>query len=104
MCSFASFRFDSDVSAVVAWSRVIVNLHDVLRTMVCICVWYFATILVHSFVSVLFGVVSLFEASFAIRRACTDYSIPCLTESDAAEAFVTALEKSKTGHFDVSHL
>jgi carbamoyl-phosphate synthase large subunit len=44
------------------------------------------------------------EASFAIRRACTDYSIPCLTESDAAEAFVTALEKSKTGQFDVSHL
>lgn len=44
------------------------------------------------------------EASFAIRRACIDYSIPCLTESDAAEAFITALEKSKTGHFDVSHL
>jgi carbamoyl-phosphate synthase large subunit len=44
------------------------------------------------------------EASFAIRRACTDYSIPCLTESDAAEAFVTALEKSKTGRFDVSPL
>lgn len=44
------------------------------------------------------------EASFAIRRACIDYSIPCLTESDAAEAFVYALEKSKTGHFDVDHL
>jgi carbamoyl-phosphate synthase large subunit len=44
------------------------------------------------------------EASFAIRRACTDYSIPCLTESDAAEAFVLALEKSKTGRFDVSPL
>lgn len=44
------------------------------------------------------------EASFAIRRACIDYSIPCLTESDAAEAFVTALEKSQTGHFDVGHL
>jgi carbamoyl-phosphate synthase large subunit len=44
------------------------------------------------------------EASFAIRRACIDYSIPCLTESDAAEAFVLALEKSKTGRFEVSHL
>lgn len=44
------------------------------------------------------------EASFAIRRACTDYSIPCLTESDAAEAFVTALEKSNTKEFKVKHL
>ena len=44
------------------------------------------------------------EASFDIRRACTDYSIPCLTESDAAEAFVLALEKSKTGHIAVSAL
>ena len=44
------------------------------------------------------------EASFDIRRACTDYSIPCLTESDAAEAFVLALEKSKTGRIEVSPL
>lgn len=44
------------------------------------------------------------EASFDIRRACIDYSIPCLTESDAAQAFVTALEKSKTGRIEVSHL
>ncbi len=44
------------------------------------------------------------EASFNIRRACTDYSIPCLTESDAAEAFVLALEKSKTGRIEVSHI
>lgn len=44
------------------------------------------------------------EASFAIRRACTDYSIPCLTESDAAEAFVVALENSKSGQFEVSPL
>lgn len=44
------------------------------------------------------------EASFAIRRACTDYSIPCLTESDAAEAFTMALEKSKTGRVNVSPL
>jgi carbamoyl-phosphate synthase large subunit len=44
------------------------------------------------------------EASFAIRRACTDYSIPCLTESDAADAFVKALENSKTKEFSVKHL
>lgn len=44
------------------------------------------------------------EASFDIRRACTDYSIPCLTESDAAEAFVLALKNSRSGKFDVSPL
>ena len=44
------------------------------------------------------------EASYAIRRACTDYSIPCLTESDAADAFVMALENSKTKEFSVKHL
>lgn len=44
------------------------------------------------------------EASFAIRRACTDYSIPCLTESDAAEAFVLALKKVRTKSVDVRPL
>ncbi len=44
------------------------------------------------------------EASFDIRRACTDYSLPCLTESDAAQAFVMALEKSKTGRIEICHL
>ncbi|MEZ0392473.1 MAG: carbamoyl-phosphate synthase large subunit, partial [Pseudobdellovibrionaceae bacterium] len=44
------------------------------------------------------------EASFDIRRACTDYSIPCLTESDAAEAFVLALKNSRRGDFQVSPL
>ncbi|MFZ3228720.1 MAG: carbamoyl-phosphate synthase large subunit [Pseudobdellovibrio sp.] len=44
------------------------------------------------------------EASFDIRRACIDYSIPCLTESDAAEAFVMAIEKSRTGRIEVSPL
>ena len=44
------------------------------------------------------------EASFDIRRACTDYSIPCLTESDAAEAFLLALEKSKDQNINVSTL
>ncbi|WP_413288697.1 carbamoyl-phosphate synthase large subunit [Bdellovibrio sp. HCB337] len=44
------------------------------------------------------------EASFDIRRACTDYSIPCITESDAAEAFVLALRKVRTGQSDVQPL
>lgn len=35
------------------------------------------------------------EASFDIRRACIDLNIPCLTESDTAEAFVLALEIAK---------
>ena len=41
------------------------------------------------------------EASFGIRRSCTEYSIPCLTESDAVKAFMLALKKHKTGRFDV---
>lgn len=41
------------------------------------------------------------EASFSIRRACTDFAIPCLTESDAAEAFVLALKKSRSGEINV---
>ena len=44
------------------------------------------------------------EASFNIRRACIDYSIPCLTESDAAEAFLIALKKAHEKAFDVSGL
>lgn len=44
------------------------------------------------------------EASFGIRRSCVDYSIPCITESDAAKAFVIALKKSKQGDFTVSPL
>ncbi len=44
------------------------------------------------------------EASFDIRRACTDYSIPCLTESDAAEAFILALKGSRQKDIDVSPL
>src|SRR6185369_6029003 len=39
------------------------------------------------------------EASFGIRRSCVDYSIPCITESDAAKAFVLALGKRKQGDF-----
>ncbi|USN49060.1 MAG: carbamoyl-phosphate synthase large subunit [Pseudobdellovibrionaceae bacterium] len=42
------------------------------------------------------------EASFGIRRSCTDYSIPCITESDAAHAFLLALKKHRAGDFSVS--
>ncbi len=44
------------------------------------------------------------EASFDIRRACTDYAIPCLTESDAADAFLIALIKNRSGEFSVKPL
>lgn len=44
------------------------------------------------------------EASFGIRRSCVDYSIPCITESDAAKAFVIALKKRLQGDFSVSSL
>ena len=41
------------------------------------------------------------EASFSIRRSCTDFSIPCLTEDHAAEAFLLALNRQKSGEFDI---
>lgn len=41
------------------------------------------------------------EASFGIRRSCIDYSIPCITESDAAQSFLLALKKQRTGNFSV---
>ena len=44
------------------------------------------------------------EASFDIRRSCVDYSIPCITESGAAQAFLVALQKSAQGEFSVSAL
>jgi carbamoyl-phosphate synthase large subunit len=44
------------------------------------------------------------EASAGIRRSCLDYSIPCITESDAAQAFLLALKKHRSGKFSVSHL
>lgn len=44
------------------------------------------------------------EASFDIRRACIDYNIPCITESDAAEAFILALKHSKEKDFEVNAL
>ena len=42
------------------------------------------------------------EASFNIRRSCIDFSIPCITESHAAEALITALGKRSRTEFTVS--
>jgi carbamoyl-phosphate synthase large subunit len=44
------------------------------------------------------------EASFSIRRSCIDYSIPCITESDAAQSFLIALRRLRRGEFTVDHL
>lgn len=44
------------------------------------------------------------EASFGIRRSCTDYSIPCITESDAAASVVEALKGGIGDSFSVSPL
>jgi carbamoyl-phosphate synthase large subunit len=44
------------------------------------------------------------EASFDIRRSCIDFSIPCITESHAAEALLSALRKQSTKEFTVSAL
>jgi carbamoyl-phosphate synthase large subunit len=41
------------------------------------------------------------DASFQIRRSCTDYAVPCITEDHAAEALLLALKKLHTGQFDV---
>ncbi|MCM2283079.1 MAG: carbamoyl-phosphate synthase large subunit, partial [Bdellovibrionaceae bacterium] len=42
------------------------------------------------------------EASFGIRRSCIDYSIPCVTESHAAEALLIAVRRSRAKDFTVS--
>jgi carbamoyl-phosphate synthase large subunit len=44
------------------------------------------------------------EASFDIRKACIDHGVPCITESDAAEAFVLALKQKQENHYNVSPL
>ncbi|MCB0393394.1 MAG: carbamoyl-phosphate synthase large subunit [Bdellovibrionales bacterium] len=44
------------------------------------------------------------ENSFEIRRSCIDFSIPCITESHAAEAFLLALKKARSGEFGVEPL
>jgi carbamoyl-phosphate synthase large subunit len=42
------------------------------------------------------------EASFDIRRSCIDFSIPCITESHAAEALLTAIKLQRSKEFTVS--
>lgn len=42
------------------------------------------------------------EASFDIRRSCIDFSIPCITESHAAEALLTAIKTQRSKEFTVS--
>lgn len=44
------------------------------------------------------------EASYSIRRSCLDFSIPCLTESEAAKAYVLALREKKAGQLSVMPL
>ena len=42
------------------------------------------------------------EASFSIRRSCIDYAIPCITESQAAEALLLAIQKQRSKQFSVN--
>ncbi len=44
------------------------------------------------------------EASYSIRRSCLDFSIPCITESEAAKAYILALRQNMTGNVDVEAL
>ena len=44
------------------------------------------------------------EASFDIRRSCLDFSIPCITESHAAEALLTAIRMQRSRDFSVAPL
>ncbi|MBX9769488.1 MAG: carbamoyl-phosphate synthase large subunit [Bdellovibrionales bacterium] len=44
------------------------------------------------------------EDSFSIRRSCIDYMIPCLTESDAANAFMLAIQRSQLERLNVRPL
>lgn len=44
------------------------------------------------------------EASFDIRRSCIDFAVPCITESHAAEALLTALRIQRSKEFTVSAL
>lgn len=41
------------------------------------------------------------EASFSIRRSCIDYAIPCITESQAAEALLLAIQKQRSDQLTV---
>ncbi len=44
------------------------------------------------------------EASYSIRRSCLDFSIPCITESEAAKAYILALRQNMTGQVEVEAL
>lgn len=44
------------------------------------------------------------EASFDIRRACIDFNIPCITESDTAEALILALQDKQKKAIAVKEL
>ncbi|MCB0390370.1 MAG: carbamoyl-phosphate synthase large subunit [Bdellovibrionales bacterium] len=44
------------------------------------------------------------DASFSIRRSCIDYSIPCITEGDAARSFVMAIKRHFSRDFDTYSL
>ncbi|MFN8944074.1 MAG: carbamoyl phosphate synthase large subunit, partial [Pseudobdellovibrionaceae bacterium] len=44
------------------------------------------------------------EASFDIRRACIDFNIPCITESDTAEALILALRDKQRKSISVKEL
>ncbi len=44
------------------------------------------------------------EASYSIRRSCLDFSIPCITESEAAKAYILALRQNMTGKVEVKPL
>ncbi|MCB9026163.1 MAG: carbamoyl-phosphate synthase large subunit [Bdellovibrionaceae bacterium] len=49
------------------------------------------------------GKVSI-DASFSIRRSCIEYSVPCLTEADAARSFVLAMKHHRSRDFDTYSL
>lgn len=44
------------------------------------------------------------EASYSIRRSCIDFSIPCLTESEAAKAYILALRQKRSGQVGIEPL
>lgn len=58
---------------------------------------------VHLVVNTTTGKTSI-EASFDIRRACIDFNIPCITELDAATAFLLALKNQREFAAEVQEL
>ena len=47
---------------------------------------------------------SSIQASFSIRRSCIDFNIPCLTETHAIQAFITALIAKQKNKMEVQPL